>query len=88
MFFSFFQTLFSQVQRDRKGQHRLYTAKVGEPLNQVNEMLVDDDLIAVRDELRALREEYKQASGSGGGGFNLFGKLKEAANEIGVEWKD
>ena len=67
---------------------RLYTAKVGEPLNQVNEMLVDDDLIAVRDELRALREEYKQASGSGGGGFNLFGKLKEAANEIGVEWKD
>ena len=38
---------------------RQYAARVGEPLNQVNEMLLDEDLISVRDELRELREEYK-----------------------------
>ena len=38
---------------------RTYASKVGEPLNQVNEMLLDEDLISVRDELRQLREEYK-----------------------------
>ena len=37
---------------------RDYAAKVGEPLNQVNEMLLDEDLVSVREELR-LREEYK-----------------------------
>lgn len=71
---------------------RAYAAKVGEPLNQVNEMLVDPDLIGVREELRALREEYKgKEGGSGGGGlFGLSFKnpLKEAAETIGVEWKD
>ena len=73
---------------------RKYASEVGEPLNQVNEMLVDPDLVAVREELRALREEYKNAGKGGGGGFNLpFGislknPLKEAAESIGVEWKD
>ena len=38
---------------------REYAARVGEPLNQVNEMLVDPDLESVRDELRVLRNEYK-----------------------------
>ena len=34
-------------------------AQVGEPLNQLNEMLVDPDLANVRSELRVIREEYK-----------------------------
>jgi hypothetical protein len=38
---------------------RAYAARVGEPLNQVNEMLLDDDLVSLRAELRELREEYK-----------------------------
>ena len=38
---------------------RAYASQVGEPLNQVNEMLLDEDLVSVRDELRQLREEYK-----------------------------
>ena len=73
---------------------RSYAAQVGEPLNQVNEMLVDPDLVAVREELRALREEYKNDGKGGGGGVNLpFGislknPIKGAAESIGVEWKD
>ena len=38
---------------------RDYASKVGEPLNQVNEMLLDEDLVSVREELRELRAEYK-----------------------------
>lgn len=41
---------------------RDYASKVGEPLNQVNEMLLDEDLVSVRDNLRELREEYKVRS--------------------------
>ena len=41
---------------------RAYASKVGEPLNQVNEMLLDDDLVSVREDLRQLREEYKVRS--------------------------
>lgn len=78
---------------------RSYTSKVGEPLNQVNEMLVDEDLISVRQELRELRDEYKRASGEGGGAGGPLGNipflkdipipsLKDAADKIGVEWKD
>ena len=68
---------------------RAYAAKVGEPLNQVNEMLVDSDLVAVRDELRALREEYKGSEGGGGlFGLSFKNPLKGAAESIGVEWKD
>ena len=68
---------------------RAYAAKVGEPLNQVNEMLVDSDLVAVRDELRALREEYKGSEGGGGlFGLSFKNPLKDAAESIGVEWKD
>jgi len=69
-----------------------YASKVGEPLNQINEMLVDPDLINVRDELRSMRESYKN-QGNGGGinlpfGISLKNPLKEAAESIGVEWKD
>ena len=38
---------------------REYIGAVGEPLNQVNEMLVDPDLLPIRDQLRGLRDELK-----------------------------
>jgi len=71
---------------------RAYAVKAGEPLNQVNEMLVDPDLIAVREDLRVLREEFKQGGQSGAlnlpFGISFKNPLKEAAESIGVEWKD
>ncbi|KAL1503309.1 hypothetical protein AB1Y20_011361 [Prymnesium parvum] len=64
-----------------------YLRQVGEPLNQINEMLVDDDLLTVRDELRELRETFKAPAKTGF--FARFkNPLKEAADAIGVEWKD
>merc|ERR1719387_460119 len=50
---------------------REYVAKVDQPLNQVNEMLVDPDLVNVREELQALREEYKSVAGGSEGLFGL-----------------
>ena len=68
---------------------RAYLSMVGEPLNQVNEMLVDDDLASVRDELRAIRAELKTDSKPGLFGFaGIKNPLREAAESIGVEWKD
>jgi len=69
---------------------RAYAAQVGEPLNQVNEMLVDSDLVSIREELRALRDEYKTAD-SKPGLFGLPGirnPLRGIADSVGVEWKD
>ena len=68
---------------------RQYAAKVGEPLNQVNEMLVDEDLVSIRDELRALREELKGDSKPGLFGMGgLKNPLREISDTLGVEWKD
>ena len=66
---------------------RAYAAKVGEPLNQVNEMLLDEDLVSVRDELRQLREEYK-SDNKPKGLFGLTNPLREISDTLGVEWKD
>lgn len=58
-------------------------------LNQVNEMLVDDDLLAVHAELRALREEYKRGSKPGLFGLPfLKNPIREVSDSLGVEWKD
>jgi hypothetical protein len=66
-----------------------YLSQVGEPLNQVNEMLIDDDLVAIRDELRELRQQYKQNDKPGFFGFGgVTNPIKAAAESIGVEWKD
>lgn len=66
-----------------------YVAKVDEPLNQVNEMLVDDDLVSVRAELRTLRDELKTDKRPGLFGLpGLRNPLRDAAESIGVEWKD
>jgi len=66
-----------------------YVMQVGEPLNQINEMMVDDDLITVRTELRALRDQFKAPAKKGLFGLPSFkNPLKEAAETIGVEWKD
>ena len=67
-----------------------YASKVGEPLNQVNEMLLDEDLVSVRDELRQLREEYKKTDSSPGlfGLPSLKNPLRDISETLGVEWKD
>lgn len=65
---------------------RAYAARVGEPLNQVNEMLLDDDLVSLRAELRELREEYKTDTKSGL--FGMRNPLRDMAAKVGVEWKD
>ena len=50
---------------------------------------VDPDLAAIRDGLRVLREEYKGDSQKPGlFGISFKNPLKEAAESIGVEWKD
>jgi len=67
---------------------RDYLSKVSEPLKQVNQMLVDDDLVALREDLRALREQYKAESGQSGGLFGFKNPIKDMAESIGVEWKD
>jgi len=74
---------------------RTYIGRVGDQLNQVNEMLVDTDLVNVRDELRALRDEIKAARGGDGGGGGFFtnplgtlnNKIRDVAESVGVEWK-
>jgi hypothetical protein len=69
---------------------RAYLGQVVEPLDAVNEMIVDDDLMPIREGLRALREEYK-GSQKGNGMFGPLSKLNDsiraAADSIGVEWK-
>jgi len=68
---------------------REYASRVGEPLNQVNEMLVDPDLASLRDELRVLRNEYKGESKPGLFGIGgLKNPLREISDTLGVEWKD
>jgi len=69
---------------------RDYLSKVSEPLKQVNQMLVDDDLVGLRDQLQVLRQEYKVGSQKPGlfGLPGLRNPLREAAESIGVEWKD
>jgi len=69
---------------------RTYLGQVVEPMDSVNEMLVDDDLMPIREGLRALREEFKGKE-STGGLFAPLNKLNDsmraAAENIGVEWK-
>ena len=70
---------------------RAYLGKVDEPLNQINEMLVDDDLLSVRPQLRELRETTYRGTAPKKGLFGLpkfENPLKGIAEEIGVEWKD
>ena len=68
---------------------RAYLDQVAEPLDALNEMLVDDDLLPVREGLRGLREELKREGG--GGLFAPLGKLNDSmrslAESVGVEWK-
>ena len=69
---------------------RSYLNQVSDPLNQVNEMLVDADLEPIRAELRELREEQK-ARGAPPGLFGLKGvtnPLRALADQVQVEWKD
>ena len=69
---------------------RTYLNQVSDPLNQVNEMLVDADLEPIRAELRELREEQK-ARGAPPGLFGLKGvtnPLRALADQVQVEWKD
>ena len=69
---------------------RAYLNQVSDPLNQVNEMLVDADLEPIRAELRELREEQK-ARGAPPGLFGLKGvtnPLRALADQVQVEWKD
>ena len=68
---------------------RVYVASVDRPLDQVNEMLVDQDLSMLRDELRVLRDELKTDSKPGLFGFaGIKNPLREIADSMGVEWKD
>ena len=56
---------------------------------QVNEMIVDDDLVTIRDQLVSMRAQYKADAKPGPFGFGGFkNPLKSAAESIGVEWKD
>ena len=69
---------------------RAYLNQVSDPLNQVNEMLVDADLEPIRAELRELREEQK-ARGAPPGLFGLKGvtnPLRALADQVQVKWKD
>ena len=69
---------------------RAYLGQVTKPLQQANEMLVDEDLLPLREELRALREEFKAESEKPGlfGIRGLKNPLPEIADIAGVEWKD
>ena len=68
---------------------KVYISKVDNPLNQVNEMLVDSDLASIRDSLREMRQELKGAAAKPGlFGLSFKNPIKEAAESIGVEWKD
>jgi len=67
----------------------VYISKVDNPLNQVNEMLVDSDLASIRDSLREMRQELKGTAAKPGlFGLSFKNPIKEAAESIGVEWKD
>ena len=69
---------------------RDYLSKVSEPLKQVNQMLVDEDLVILRPQLQALRQEFKTDNRKPGlfGFPGLRNPLRDAADSIGVEWKD
>lgn len=75
---------------------RGYLEAVAKPLQQLDEMLVDDDLKPVRAELKALRQEYAAKSAPPGlfglknplTGVPLANPLRAIAEEVGVEWKD
>jgi len=68
---------------------KVYISKVDNPLNQVNEMLVDSDLASIRDSLREMRQELKGTAAKPGlFGLSFKNPIKEAAESIGVEWKD
>merc|ERR1712232_1484554 len=66
-----------------------YLRQVRRPLDQINEMIVDEDLAPVRDELLRMRGELR-AKGKKPGLFGLpFGNpLRDIAAKVGVEWKD
>jgi len=67
-----------------------YLSKVSDPLNQVNLMLVDEDLIGLRSDLQAWREKYKTDSPQPGasGLRGLGSSMRNLAESVGVEWKD
>jgi len=69
---------------------RAYLNQVVEPVDAINEMILDDDLLPIRDGLRSLREDLKGQQ-KGGGMFGPLNKLNDAiraaADSVGVEWK-
>lgn len=69
---------------------RGYLEQVEQPVAQLDGMLTDADFAPVRAQVQELREEYL-AKASPPGLFGLRGlknPLREAAESIGVEWKD
>jgi len=70
---------------------RGYISQVREPLEAVNEMLADADLVPVRAGLREMRDEIKRGQSKAQGLFGLgsfTNPLKAVADSVGVEWKD
>ena len=61
---------------------------MSDPLNQVNEMLVDADLEPIRAELRELREEQKAARRRALRAEGRHQPLRALADQVQVEWKD
>ena len=70
---------------------RTYLSQVREPLDQLNEMIADGDMVPIREELRGLREVMQRERQKGAGAlFGFLPKLdmRELADKVGVEWKD
>ncbi len=67
---------------------RGYLGQVIDPLDQLNEMLVDSDLECAREGLRVLREELKSSNKGGRSPFAAINdKIRQMAEGINVEWK-
>eukprot|EP00316_Scyphosphaera_apsteinii_P017713 CAMPEP_0119305324 /NCGR_PEP_ID=MMETSP1333-20130426/6349_1 /TAXON_ID=418940 /ORGANISM="Scyphosphaera apsteinii, Strain RCC1455" /LENGTH=194 /DNA_ID=CAMNT_0007308397 /DNA_START=93 /DNA_END=677 /DNA_ORIENTATION=- len=68
-----------------------YTQQVRQPIDAVNEMLVDEDLVTLRSPLRELRDELKNQQAKEQKtlfGLSIRNPLREIAEQVGVEWKD
>ena len=70
---------------------RKYLEQVEQPVAQLDDILKDADFAPVREQIRELRKEYvKKTSSPGlfGNPFGIKNPIREAAESIGVEWKD